>query len=209
MTSFERGSALSTNNSQSSGVYAGVLGNVVEIELAGGSLEAEDASKLAELFDAHHQRLYRLARRLTSSPDDARDIVQDTFLRAARSPRSIPAGRSAQEAWLVRVLTNLCRDRWRQRGTRQRLDSTHHAVSASAIAPRFDDALLARETVWNALGALDPRRRAVIVLYELEGIGVGEVARLLGIAQVTVRWHLSRGHRELAKHIEFINRGTR
>lgn len=199
----------STNNSQASSVYAGVLGDVVEVELVGGSLEAEDAGRLAELFDAHHQRLYRLARRLTSSADDARDIVQDTFLRAARSSRSIPIGRSAEEAWLVRVLTNLCRDRWRQKGNRQRLDSRYHAAPESAIASNSEDALVARDMVWTALGALDPRRRATIVLYELEGIGIGEIARLLGVAQVTVRWHLSRGRRELAKQIEFMNRGTR
>ena len=81
--------------------------------------------------------------------------------------------------------------------------------SASALDSRSEDALLARDMVWTALDALDPRRRAAIVLYELEGIGVGEIARLLGVTSVTVRWHLSRGRRELAKQIEFMNRGTR
>jgi DNA-directed RNA polymerase specialized sigma24 family protein len=59
---------------------------------------------LGMLFDAHHQRLYRLARRLSRSADEARDLVQDTFLRAVRAPASVPLGESAEEAWLVRVL---------------------------------------------------------------------------------------------------------
>jgi RNA polymerase sigma-70 factor (ECF subfamily) len=85
------------------------------------------ADRLGALFDAHHQRLYRLARRMSRSADEARDLVQDTFLRAARAPGSVPSGASAEEAWLVRVLVNLCRDRWRQTANRERLESCHGA----------------------------------------------------------------------------------
>ncbi len=66
--------------------------------------------RLGELFDAHQARLYRLARRLSGDPEEARDLVQETFLRAARR-RSLPARETGREAWLVRVLVNLCRDR--------------------------------------------------------------------------------------------------
>jgi len=52
----------------------------------------DPAIRLGALFDAHHQRLFKLARRLSRNPDDARDIVQETFLRAARSPAAIPHG---------------------------------------------------------------------------------------------------------------------
>ena len=76
---------------------------------------AEDFSRrLGTLFDTHHQRLFRLARRLSGSSEDARDVVQETFLRAARSPGSVPHGTPNEEAWLVRVLINICRDRWRR-----------------------------------------------------------------------------------------------
>jgi DNA-directed RNA polymerase specialized sigma24 family protein len=61
--------------------------------------------RLAALFDAHEDRLYRLARRLAASADDAHDLVQDTFLRAPQSLRSVPVGLAKEEAWLVRVLT--------------------------------------------------------------------------------------------------------
>jgi RNA polymerase sigma factor (sigma-70 family) len=182
-----------------------VLGDVVEVELAAGRLEAE--GRLADLFDTHHLRLYRLARRLVSSADEARDIVQDTFLRAARSSRSIPRGSGAEEAWLVRVLTNLCRDRWRRRGTRQRLEAHHQIAAGRMSAPSSEGALIARDIVYTALDTLDPRRRAVIVLFELEGKAIVEIARLLGITPVTVRWHLSRGRKELLTQVKSLNRG--
>src|SRR2546428_7624382 len=76
--------------------------------------------RVAALFDAHEERLYRLARRLASSADEARDLVQETFLRAAASPVSVPAGAAHEEAWLVRVLINIRRDQWRKAAVRKR-----------------------------------------------------------------------------------------
>jgi RNA polymerase sigma-70 factor (ECF subfamily) len=55
--------------------------------------------------------------------------------------------------------------------------------------------------VWRALRTLSPRRRAVLVLHELEGLGIADIAKMLGISAVTVRWHLSVGRRELARVI--------
>ena len=62
-------------------------------------IAAPDASaeRLAALFDAHSDRLYRLARRLVPTADAAQDPVQETFLRAARA-RSLPVGAIAEEA---------------------------------------------------------------------------------------------------------------
>jgi RNA polymerase sigma-70 factor (ECF subfamily) len=167
------------------------------------------ADRLGVLFDAHHQRLYRLARRMSRDGDEARDLVQDTFLRAARSPTSVPSGESAEEAWLVRVLVNLCRDRWRQTANRERLRLRHgyggqvdRATAPTAVSPADPEAaLVARSVVWRALDTLDPRRRAVLVMHELEGLPVNVIARTLGVTAVTVRWHLSKGRAQLATAI--------
>jgi RNA polymerase sigma-70 factor, ECF subfamily len=153
--------------------------------------------RLAVLFDTHHERLYRLARRLAPSVDDALDLVQETFLRAARSPGAVPNGHSREEAWLVRVLVNLQRDAWRKSTVRHR-----HARSLKELAPEAGDpeaALVARQVVWRALEWLPPRRRAVIVMHELEALSVPEIAALLGISGITVRWHLSFGRRTLTR----------
>lgn len=165
-------------------------------------LAGESSSRLAVLFDAHADRLYRLARRLVPSPDDALDLVQETFLRVARSLDSMPDGRREEEAWLIRVLVNLRRDQWRKELVRRK----HRLDAVDMVEPRRDPeaALAIRSTVWSALDALPPRRRAVVVMHELEGLSIASIALLLGVATVTVRWHLSLGRRELARRLRSL-----
>jgi RNA polymerase sigma-70 factor (ECF subfamily) len=180
-----------------------VDGDAINLVAAGVVDEVGGGERLASLFDAHHQRLYRIARRLSASADEARDLVQETYLRVARRPGAVPAEMPAEEAWLVRVLVNLARDEWRKRVVRREYADRHGVAEAEKQRiPNPERAMVASRTVWSALARLEPRRRAVLVLYELEDVGVPDIARLLGIAAVTVRWHLSRGRRQLARVIE-------
>ena len=155
------------------------------------------AARVGALFDQHHHRLFRLARRLSRNPDDARDLVQETFLRAARSAGSIPASPSNAEAWLVRVLVNICRDRWRHSAVRARARVNGSVAAEAAFDP--EPHLIAKSLVRHALDALPPRRRAILILYELEGAAIPAIAKLVGVTPVTVRWHLSMGRRQMAK----------
>ena len=175
----------------------GMNGQALAMPAAIGRPDPDPAARLGTLFDTHHQRLFRLARRLSQRPEDADDLVQETFLRAARSPRSIPSGRSSEEAWLVRVLVNICRDRWRWTAVRQRTADGCDVETIGTSRP--EAALMARAMVQDALQQLSPRRRAILVLYELEGAGITTIAELLGVSAVTVRWHLSVGRREMAR----------
>lgn len=161
--------------------------------------KATPNERLATLFDVHADRLYRLARRLAPSADQALDLVQEAFLRLARAPGPVPHGRSAEEAWLVRVIVNVRRDQWRKESVRRR----EAAQSGPPVAetPNPEMSYVRRMTVWRALDALPPRRRAVVVLHELEAMPAPAIASLLGITTITVRWHLARGRRELATRI--------
>ncbi len=161
--------------------------------------------RLGELFDAHHERLYRLARRLSRDAEDARDLVQETFLRAARHEGSLPPGSAACEAWLVRTTVNLCRDQMRRAAVRSRT-----ARDAGGPRDRQDPASTSacRITVQAALATLPPRRRAVVVLHEIEGLDAAEIARLLGIAPVTVRWHLHAGRAALRRLLSATGAST-
>lgn len=150
------------------------------------------------LFDAHHRRLHRLGLRLLGDAEDARDLVQETFLRAARALAQVPDEEPAAEAWLVRVAVNVCRDRHRRQVVRR----AHAAAMPREVASGNEEsAQLARWTVQAALLALPERRRAIVVLHELEGRSTAEIAKLLGSRPVTVRWHLAMARRELARHL--------
>jgi RNA polymerase sigma-70 factor (ECF subfamily) len=157
--------------------------------------------RLAALFDAHENRLYGLARRLSGSPQDAGDLVQDTFLRAAKSWTSIPSGASKEEAWLVRVLVNICRDRWRRTAVRQR-SADALLAHQMRVSPDVESALIVRQAVWRALDTLHPRRRAIVIMCELEGKSPPAIAAMLGVSSITVRWHLSMARRELRHALE-------
>jgi RNA polymerase sigma-70 factor (ECF subfamily) len=180
------------------------IAGALPVVLAGSSAE-----RLASLFDAHHDRLYRLARRLAPSTDDALDLVQETFLKAACFPKSIPIGTVNEEAWLVRVLINIRRDQWRKTSVRDHHDRARFGSSSLAIgAPDPEAALIAKTVVWQALNVLPPRRRAIVVMYELEGLAIPAIAALLGISAITVRWHLSRGRRDLTGALKPYMGGT-
>src|SRR5437879_3340348 len=118
------------------------------------ALPGNPAERLTALFDAHHERLYRLARRLAPNAEAALDLVQETFLKAARSPTAVPLGLTSEEAWLVRVLVNIRRDQWRKTAVRKRHDS--ELSRSSSVANDQEGAWMARATVWRALDRLTP-----------------------------------------------------
>lgn len=176
------------------------MGSSEPQETAAGAARAPH-ERLAALFDAHQARLYRLARRMLADGEEARDLVQEAFVRAARRPGSVPAGDGDAAAWLTRVLVNLCRDRRRRLAVRRReAPEVEHRLGPSdaGAEPSVEGRLAARSAVQAALARLSPRRRAVVVLHELEERSVAEVAELLGLARVTVRWHLAAARRDLA-----------
>lgn len=162
-------------------------------------LQPRSAERLGALFDAHQARLYGLAMRMSRDPEEARDLLQETFLRAARRAGSIPAKEAAAEAWLVQVLVNLCRDRWRRLKVRREAGP---APRWSIDAPHDPEAMeRARRSVRDALATLKPRTRAIVVMHEIEGLSRREIARQMGMTEVTVRWHLSTGRSRLRNQL--------
>ena len=154
--------------------------------------ESDPRERLGRLFDRHHLRLHRFALRMTCGDDEALDLVQEAFVRAARDERRIPLDDEHAGAWLVRILVNLLRDRHRRAQVRRafRIDPP--------VQRDFTAVVDARTAVRAAIAELPPRQRAIVVLHELEELTVAEIAAELGLAAVTVRWHLAAARKRLA-----------
>ena len=140
------------------------------------------------------------------SGEDARDLVQETFLRAARSPR-LSAGRRLARRGLARPRPHQHLPRSLAPGCGPPVPSALTRRLHASTHP--ESALIAKSLVWQALDQLPPRRRAILILYELEGTQIPAIARLLGVTAVTVRWHLSVGRREMARALTASPSGER
>lgn len=150
---------------------------------------------LGEYFDRHHAALWRFALRLTGDPDRAHDAVQETFLRALKA--RLPAEPRAVEAWLMQTLVNYCRDRHRWHRVRRLHRERISREGPSVASTDPGAASQARWELDRAVRQLSVKRRAVLILSEIEGRSVAEIATAIGIREATVRWHLAAAKRTI------------
>ncbi len=153
---------------------------------------------------SHARRVYALSRRFTRCRADAEDLTQEVFIRIYLTLRSYRAESSSLSGWLMHVARNLLIDRYRRARRRERicpmleLDPSLHDLRAHDPLQDFarDEAAV---TVHEALQKVSPSTRPVIVLHDLEGLALEEVAALLKIPLGTVKSRMTRGRRELAR----------
>ena len=140
---------------------------------------------------------FRVAYSVLRQREDAEDVAQEAFTRAYRRFRQL-RDRTRFRAWLVRMTWRLAIDR--QRGERRRVSrDTAWADDAPAAAtgpPGPVERLRAQE-LWRAIDALPPKLRMVVVLANIEGHGMNEVAALAGVPAGTVKSRLFEARRRL------------
>ena len=166
-----------------------------------------DNGKRRQEFEAlvrpHLDALYRLAYRFTGQSHDAEDLVQELMLRLYRSPEDLSAIGELRP-WLLRVLHNLFVDQWRHR-RRTPLGHLHPepwdellSNQATGSTPERDiyTAEL-RQQVLAALYRLHKRQRALLVLHDIEGRSLPELAGLLQLPVGTLKSRLFRARRQL------------
>jgi RNA polymerase sigma-70 factor (ECF subfamily) len=149
---------------------------------------AGDRDACEELYRRHSPRVLGLARRMVGSSDDAEDAVQDVFLAVFRKLESF-RGESSLSTWLYRLAMNVCLDRLRSRGHRERkvtdefdADDAAHVAAPSPTGRLSPGAAIDLE---RAIAALPDAARAAFLLHDVEGFDHGEVGRILGIAEGT------------------------
>ena len=156
-----------------------------------------DPEAFGRLFTRHRERLWALALRTLGEREEAADALQDAMLSAHRSAASY-RGDAKVTTWLHRIVVNACLDRVRRRTARP----TVPLPEGEAGQPRETrDALAERETaieVEAALAMLPDEQRIAIVLVDVHGMPVDDVAAVLGVPSGTVKSRCSRGRARLA-----------
>ncbi|MCA8950870.1 MAG: RNA polymerase sigma factor [Planctomycetes bacterium] len=176
------------------------------------NLPREEA--VPRLLDLHGGRLYALGRRICGSPEEAQDLVQDIFVQAWRKWEQFD-GRSDPAVWLFTIARRACQRMHRRRaGEPARLESFDELLPferrrlAVVPDPGADDPLTAqvrreqREAVGAAITALPDEFRLALVLKDIVGFSVAEVAEILGIKEATVKTRVHRARLRLRQALE-------
>jgi RNA polymerase sigma-70 factor (TIGR02960 family) len=175
------------------------------------TIDAAEEVEFSELADAYRPELLAHCTRMTSSPADSEDLVQETLLRAWRGRGSFEgrAGAASLRSWLYRIATNVCHDALRRRRSRPRLARVPESPEAEGLDwlevfpspdPGPASEVADRETVEHALEAalrLPPRQRAVLIMRDVIGLSAKETAALLDASVASVNSSLQRARHGL------------
>lgn len=179
-------------------------------------LQHGDTNAFERLVGERSGEIYGLLFRLTENREEAKDLTQETFLRAFQSIGSF-RGDSDLRTWIYRIAINQARNRWRWWRRRRRdstfsLDSNDDSGRQSLLAtlksegsrdPEQDTLAHEREVVLRkALGSLRRVYREAVVLRDIEGFAYEEIAVALDISIGTVKSRLARGRQELRRKLE-------
>jgi RNA polymerase sigma-70 factor, ECF subfamily len=160
---------------------------------------AGDMDAYEVLVRRHRDRIYRIALRMLGDRHDAEDIAQDVMIQVWTALAGF-TGSSAFTTWLYRIVVNRCLNQIRRRRwTRPVLEGDPQPVAGA------EDMVIARQragAAMEAIAALPPDQRAVIVLHQLEGLTYREVAAVVNISEDAVRGRLHRARLNLLKSLQ-------
>ena len=165
---------------------------------------AGDRSAFDQLVEATYADMYTLAYRLTGDEEDARDVLQDAYLRAYRGlPRF--RGEAQFSTWMYRITAN-CSSTYLGKRARAHHDQLDDETSIVDVQPAHDPELRAaatfdREWVARAVQELPPRLRAVVVLRDVYDLPHEAIAAELGISEAAAKVRLHRARRRLRERL--------
>ena len=160
-----------------------------------------DSEAFSPLVVKYHDRLLRHITRRVKDPNLAKDLTQETWLRAYRGLQSFRA-ESAFSSWLYRIAENVCIDSFRKQKTQHVIDPLHliddGRITETDACP--SQAVLRqelRETLKNALNCLTTLRREVFVLYYHHELPIKVIAHRLNRSEGTIKTHLRNARLQL------------
>jgi RNA polymerase sigma-70 factor (ECF subfamily) len=181
-------------------------------ELLVSRAQSGDTLAFDQLVVRYSPRLYGMIYHMTSNKEDANDLTQDVFAKAYRSLNRF-RGRSSFYTWIYAIGTNMTLNFLKKRNRRAAwsLDNLDSGIQndeamvdlAHAANPRHQSDLNELQKKLNeAMQSLSNAHRAVVTMFDIQGIPHAEISKILKISEGTVRSRLFYAHRQLQGHLE-------
>jgi RNA polymerase sigma-70 factor (ECF subfamily) len=168
--------------------------------------QGDDKEAFEELVRRHQHRVFAVAGGILRRREDAEDIAQQVFVKAYFSLKRFDQ-RAAFSTWLYKITVNECWDLLRKKKVRPLLYESDLSEEQArqfgapderrAEEPDISERLEARQRVENLMEGLDARDRTMLILKEVEGFAVEEIAEILGLNANTVKVRLFRARRRI------------
>jgi RNA polymerase sigma-70 factor (ECF subfamily) len=150
------------------------------------------------LYDTHAPRVYSLAYRLSGDAEKAREVTQDTFIRAF-SRLSQFRGDAAFSTWLHRIVVSVVSNSRRTDVRFGREVALDEAQSIAVAAPESDPDL--KECIARAVERLSEAYRTTLIMHDIEGYTHAEIAEILGVPEGTSKSRLSAARAQLRQDL--------
>ena len=157
-----------------------------------------------EVLELYNKMVYRLAYTRTGNYHDAKDILQEVFLRYVKYDKSFE-DEEHRKAWLIRITLNCCKSMisssWNKRRSSDELNT--------ALAGKRDKSLESRDeknVILSAVMSLPQKYRTIVHLYYYEDLPIHKIAEITGVGEATVKTRLHRARallKEKLKGVEF------
>jgi len=189
------------------------VGNNSEPDLIQRCLEG-DATAWDTLVRVYWKRVFNVAYKFVARFDEAEDLTQEIFVKVFRALPTFDR-RASFETWLTKVSRNLCIDRYRRRRREEERFTDEvdpDTIQIDELVSRPDATLEQRDEiamVRRALAKLDPTYREAVALRDVHDLSYEEIARRLQLPEGTVKSRISRGRKELARHLRLLQEHAR
>ncbi len=172
---------------------------------------SQDAQLLARVLDGdhdafnqimrnHEDRVFSVCLRIMGNREHALDATQETFLTAFRKAGQFQ-GNSALGTWIYRIAVNTCYDQLRRQKRRRADPIPDHLDPRDHSAEEAVNSAGLRPEIQRALAAIPDDFRSAVILSDIEGLGLPDVAEILGVPVGTVKSRVFRGRRLLAQQL--------
>jgi len=174
--------------------------------------QSGDARAFDELVVKYTPRLYGLVYNMTSNHEDANDLLQEVFAKAFRSISGF-RGKSSFYTWIHSIAVNMTINFLKKRGRRFQMslddvdlniqnDKEFIELTATSSPVREADLGELQQRLNEAMLKLSPEHRAVVTMFDIQGMPHAEISKVLGVSEGTVRSRLFYAHRQLQAYLE-------